>query len=240
MSRRDPRQNRRVVPPVSGGSAPFTPASISGLAVWLDSTKGVTQGGGKATAWADQSGNGRNWSAGSTGVIYTAADAAFNGMPSLGGSGNSDTLTANATMSTIMNGATAAEYFMVIKMASAASSFTNAGWGTSGSPSFFYFSSDSNIYDSAFSTVRNHWLPGQSVASAIVYNVFSSAGNYTANIGGVQSFTTATNTYGVPATAPTILTSGQNASMASLVVYEQVLSGAQRTNVLNYLTAKFL
>jgi hypothetical protein len=38
----------------------FTPASLSGLSLWLKSDSGVTLSGSNVTAWADQSGNGNN------------------------------------------------------------------------------------------------------------------------------------------------------------------------------------
>ena len=49
-------QNIRKV----GGGAPFSPADISGLSLWLKADAGVTLSGSDVTAWADQSGNGNN------------------------------------------------------------------------------------------------------------------------------------------------------------------------------------
>jgi hypothetical protein len=39
---------------------PFSPASISGLALWLKADAGVTLSGSNVTGWADQSGNGKH------------------------------------------------------------------------------------------------------------------------------------------------------------------------------------
>ncbi len=44
----------------SGGGARWTPASISGLRLWLRPSVGVTRPGGFVSAWADQSGNGNS------------------------------------------------------------------------------------------------------------------------------------------------------------------------------------
>jgi hypothetical protein len=41
-------------------AAPFNPASISGLALWLKADAGVTLSGASVTQWADQSANGLN------------------------------------------------------------------------------------------------------------------------------------------------------------------------------------
>ena len=49
-------QNIRKV----GGGAEFSPASLSGLSLWLKADAGVTASGSSVTAWADQSGNGNN------------------------------------------------------------------------------------------------------------------------------------------------------------------------------------
>ena len=43
-----------------GGGAPFSPANVSGLSLWLKADAGVTTSGSNVTAWADQSGNGNN------------------------------------------------------------------------------------------------------------------------------------------------------------------------------------
>ena len=62
------------------GLVPLPPSS--GLALWLDATRGVTtNGSGKVTVWADQSGNNRNASnSGSSGPSVTAD---INGLPTL-------------------------------------------------------------------------------------------------------------------------------------------------------------
>lgn len=43
-------------------TAPFSPADITGLSLWLKADAGVTLSGSNVTAWADQSGNGNNCS----------------------------------------------------------------------------------------------------------------------------------------------------------------------------------
>lgn len=42
----------------------FDPRSIAGLSLWLDATQGVTTVSNKVSVWADQSGNGQNFSQG--------------------------------------------------------------------------------------------------------------------------------------------------------------------------------
>ena len=70
-------QNIRKV----GGVAPFTPASLSGLSLWLKADAGVTLSGSNVTGWADQSGNGKN--AVGSGTLPTRQLNALNGYPAI-------------------------------------------------------------------------------------------------------------------------------------------------------------
>ena len=63
-----------------GGAAPFTPASLSGLILWLRADLGITLAGAKVSAWADQSGNGNDFTQAvdARRPTFTASDANFN------------------------------------------------------------------------------------------------------------------------------------------------------------------
>jgi len=69
-------QNIRKV----GGVAPFSPADISGLSLWLKADAGVTLLMSNVTAWADQSGNGRSVTVASL-PAFTASS--INGKPTI-------------------------------------------------------------------------------------------------------------------------------------------------------------
>lgn len=61
------------------GGAAFTPASLSGLALWLRADLGVTVNGStQVTAWADQSGNNNNATTFSNLQPLVASDSNFN------------------------------------------------------------------------------------------------------------------------------------------------------------------
>ena len=58
----NPTSRAFTSPFVSAGTPPFTPASISGLALWLDAadTATITQSSGLVSQWNDKSGNARH------------------------------------------------------------------------------------------------------------------------------------------------------------------------------------
>ena len=78
-----------------GGAAPFTPASLSGLILWLRGDMGITLAGAKVSAWADQSGNGNDFAQGvdADRLTYAATDADFLNQPSLSGTATAFGLT---------------------------------------------------------------------------------------------------------------------------------------------------
>jgi hypothetical protein len=73
----------------SRGIVGFSPSQIPGLKIWLDSALGITLNGSTVSAWADQSGNGNNFTnpSGTSQPIYSASDANYAGAPSLGCAG---------------------------------------------------------------------------------------------------------------------------------------------------------
>lgn len=83
-----------------GGAAPWTPASISGLAVWLKADAGTFQDTGKTSAatadgnpvmvWADQSGNSRDFVSGGDAYRPLLKLNIINGYPVLRGDGAND------------------------------------------------------------------------------------------------------------------------------------------------------
>jgi len=60
----------------------FSPASLSGLSLWLKSDSGVTLSGSNVTSWTDQSGNGNN-AVTNTGEEPTFVSSFLNGNPAI-------------------------------------------------------------------------------------------------------------------------------------------------------------
>jgi len=87
-----------------GGGAPFSPANLSGLSLWLKSDAGVTTSGSSVTAWADQSGNGLNANGNVTdGVNPTFVSNVKNGEPVLRFGNNNDATVLRTAQTTFGN-----------------------------------------------------------------------------------------------------------------------------------------
>lgn len=64
-------------------AAPFTPMSLTGLALWLDASKGVSATGNNVTSWQDQSGNGNNATQSTSSYEPLHVTVGINGKPSV-------------------------------------------------------------------------------------------------------------------------------------------------------------
>lgn len=75
----------------------FRPTDITGLAAWYDATVGVTDAGsGAVSAWADQSGNGRDLAQGTAGSRPTTGTRTQNGRNVIDFDGTADFLDASS------------------------------------------------------------------------------------------------------------------------------------------------
>jgi hypothetical protein len=103
-------------PLLTGGLAGNLPLSVPDLGLWLKADAGVTLVGGAVDAWADQSGNGRDFSApGATN--RPAFSGTLNGLPVLTFDGSTDYLTGNAASLTIAQNVPGITMIAVVKYA---------------------------------------------------------------------------------------------------------------------------
>lgn len=72
----------RVLTPLKSANVACQPSDISGLQYWFKTDAGVTQSLGAVSAWADQSGNGRNATASNPNMPVYATNQ-LNGLPSI-------------------------------------------------------------------------------------------------------------------------------------------------------------
>jgi hypothetical protein len=133
---------RSIVVSASGG-APFSPSDISGLSLWLKADAGVTLSGSNVTAWADQSGNGNNFTANAgsaikaNNIIGSNPSILFDGANLIG----NDIVTAKTIYAVIKTLVTSAQQYAAILEVTGGSLYSaidGTEWGSyygSGSPS---------------------------------------------------------------------------------------------------------
>lgn len=69
------------------GDLVLSPTQVSGLALWLEADRGVTLTSGKVSTWADQSGNGRDFTQSTASVRPTVGTGGPNNLPYIIGGG---------------------------------------------------------------------------------------------------------------------------------------------------------
>lgn len=222
----------------------FTPASLSGLALWLRADLGITVTGSGVSLWADQSGNGRNFAQGTDAQRPPyLASGGINGKASLHGTAVSGQgLVCVATMATILGPATAAERFAVGKLAADGDiDPIGINWGTGDSGSYFEFI-DSKPYDGFATTIRStgNAIPAGVMTQPFVTDTQSTNGLFSILINGTTNFTTGTNTFNAGATTPGLMNAGagsMNGLLGEVIVYSRILSAGERSQIRAYLTA---
>lgn len=127
-----------------GGAAAFSPASISGLQLWLDASQitGLNDGDAVAT-WSDLSGNANNATQGTASARPTYQTGEINGQPVVQFDGVDDYLSIPS-----INANTSGTVFIVGKKVTAGGDFWGLQNFTSATgPSVpFYYNGDGNLY----------------------------------------------------------------------------------------------
>lgn len=180
-------------------NAVFDPtADWSSCSLWLKSSDGVTESGGVVSAWADQSGNSRNFTQGTVGLrpSYDASDARFNGLPSIEGNGVDQYLSGAALQDFI--GATPTAYTLVIVLSLTSASNANGTLGYDEDGIFGELSGYWGLYGntgpglSAFSYDANSDLVDKAISYATTYVVayrYDGTNIYMSVNGGAESST---------------------------------------------------
>lgn len=221
-----------------GGAAGFSPASVSGLHIWLDASQESYANGAAVPLMTDKSGNGRNATAsGSAQPLFTTG--IFNGNPVLRFDGSDDFIIFGDVMSALTQG----EIFIVAQHMVPPASGLGSLWEMSGGSFSTYFPfTDGAGYDSCGTTARvDGMVLAGAAESRFVYNVSSAAGLITNRLNGSVLSNRVTNVVSWP-TAPRI---GQNAAgamkfdVAEFIMYSSVLSAGDRTAVKNSLASKY-
>jgi hypothetical protein len=222
--------------------------------LWLDATAGVYKDAGTTLAadgetiqqWNDQSGQGNHAAQATAGQRPTYKTNVINGKPAIRFTSGSAT---NVLLPAGFDSAfSSAEIFIVLRInndppgADVSSGLWTLGSGGGLATHFPY--TDGIIYETFGTTVRKvTGDPTALLTGLSVYNVSSAPNAFTSRINNVQHFTTATNTVGWDGT-PRIGCDGSGAyrldgDVAEVVMYDTVLSGADRSAVYSYLSGKW-
>ena len=220
----------------TGASLTWTPLDVSPY-LWLKADDGVTLTSSAVSTWADQSGNGRDFTQSTAGYRPTNPSSVQNGLPGVLFDGTDDYLSRAAFLS----GTTNAEWFFVCQSTRTAAS-TN-GWHDLGSnaTSCLYPYLDDAIYDGIGATTRSNLGSGTSfVRTAHIYNV-SSANPHVARVDGSQIYSGAA-TVGWAATFKL----GESSVISTCfrgylfeVVCTPPLTTDERASMLNYLETRW-
>lgn len=237
-----------------GGSTTFTdPSSLTGLAVWLDSddAASITLASGKVSQWSDKSGNARHFAQATSGYRPTVAANAINSRDAVLFDGVDDFLSCSAAY-------TARTIFIVGKYADSApnqyAGFLACRDGTVSSPSDKVSpASDSNIVLGTAGT--NTKVAGSGSASACRVNgVDQTVATYNDEVsGGISVGTnpfvlvhvdtgalTGTKDFAIGADVKTAIgTRHLDGYIASVVIYDRVLSSAEIVQVETYLMSRW-
>jgi hypothetical protein len=213
----------------------FDPKEIQGLSLWLKADAGVTLDGSNVTAWADQSGNGKNGIADVGSPQFVSS--ALNGKPAIGFNGTNARITGASPMQSttgtiIIVGKHLAEKFAAV-MYEQYDGYDTFGFYRNSAPS-----STLNIYNNATLTSQINVGLVFGIFTAILdgfnsqicingsVNAQGDAGGFTSNGPYYLSYYAANNEY-------------TNMQIAEVVVYNRAITTAERQKVETYLNEKY-
>lgn len=239
MSRRHPRQTRRVQ-----ASGSFKPTNLSGAVIWLRADLGITIATG-VSAWADQSGNGNNatQATGANQPLFVA-NSTMNGRPSVRFNGVAQVLSTTT-------GATTTDHTIIVAgkwvaLPAAQKAFIDFGDGAAAG-------NGSSI--GSLNVGNNNWYgyAGYGLPTGVVFDTsphvwsktYTGTGPLTSGFyDRAADSTDAVRTY---AAGSAVISVGANPGsavfanfeMAEVVIYNRVLSSAERLSVENYMKSRY-
>jgi alpha-tubulin suppressor-like RCC1 family protein len=216
---------------------------VSGLKLWLKADAGITKdGNNNISSWLDQSGHSFPASQNNASNKPVWVSSVAGGLPAVYFDGNHRSFNLPDVMST----ATAGELFVVLRTEGDPNPprgfmrFGSGGGSTGGGTDILY-PYQGQIYDAFGSTtVKVVGTPPQPLTQYHLYDASSKAGEWTARINQQLQYTTSNNTAGFT-TTPTIgaLYYSFYGYISEIVIYDHVLTSADRSTVGNYLGSKY-
>lgn len=213
-----------------GLGSPSIPTS--GLLTWLRADDLVASDGANITSWASREGLG-SWTG--SAATYRAT----------GGPSGQPAVQANASVwtapSAILSGATAGEYFAVVKAASAASDTPSMFGHLIGADRPYYPYNDGRIYETfGRNTGRLAFIPTLPITSWRIYSVRRDATPYwEASLDGVSQEVNTTGTVSFDSGTPNLFgVDGFNwaGHLSELILYNRVLTEEERYEVMKTLS----
>jgi len=205
----------------------------TGQRLWLKADTGLF-GQPSITNWPDQSGHGNNATQTIASQDPQLATNVVNGLPVVRFTGGIE----NLLLPNFMSGATQGELFMIVKATGAA----NYSWQFGPAGGGAYPDSNGHVTESFGSTTLvDSGKPAVSLSSFHIYNVSASAGSWIDRFDGGLNYQTTTNTVAF-STSPQISRtafSKFNGDIAEILVYDHVLTSAERLTVNTYFNAKY-
>jgi len=237
----------------SGGN---TPTTIPNLGLWLKADAGVTLVSGAVDAWADQSGNGRNFSAPAS-ANRPAYSNTLNGLPVLTFDGSTDYLAGNAASLSLSQNVGALTLFCIFshEVASLSRVFQDSmnanpqlSRATIGTSATQYMSGQRRLESDTAQNVEGGTRIDEPVIFTSVINY--QAANITSYLNGVeianQAYQASGNTENnlsqrsrIAASVATTPAGFLSGIVAELVVYQRAISVEERNSVERYLSVKW-
>jgi hypothetical protein len=246
-----------IVPLLSsqaGGAFGDTPQLIPNLGLWLKADAGVTLDTGAVQAWADQSGNGRDFSAPAP-TNRPAYSGTLNGLPVLTFDGGTDYLAGNAASLNIAQDVNGLTIISVVKYgAGATQRIVSIGNGVSlvGSRAFMgatatQWDLGGRRLDADTATVVSGGTSNTNpvIQSSVFRYSLATAGVFINSASQVDTtFQTADNTSDTASLRFVIgcainLSNILNGDLAEVIIYQRAISVEERNSVERYLSVKW-
>jgi alpha-tubulin suppressor-like RCC1 family protein len=228
-----------VTTPASGATLP-----MSGIKLWLRADLGVVADSNNlVTTWTDESGNGNSALSPGTAAAPLAVSNAISGKPALRFNGQSTSL----NLPNFLEGAAAAEAFVILRASSAMPGGNRGLWSFGSNYRNAYPQGDGQIVDDFGTTDRYSFVPTAPINEQHLYNVVSSATEWTSRMNGSVQFTTASNAVGFwpwPVLGSGGAVSGYGSTnfdgdIAEVLIYDHALTQSERDAVTAYCKEKY-
>lgn len=217
----------------------FRPTQISGLVLWLRADMGITLNGGNVSAWADQSGNGNNATQGTAGQqpTFNAASSNFSGRPTVSGNSLDDQLL--GTVAVAENQPTT---IFLAALANGAATSAVVFDGANDGSQYVYDPSGTHAW-TAFAGASLGTAYASNVKSALCVEVNGASSNvyYNSTINPTTGNMGAQNIgsgYSLLNSRTSLLYS-LGTELAEVIIYNGLLSAADRGTVTRYLGSRY-